>query len=91
MVPVAVAISPLELVVAILAGDPNVIIQVTDVFDVGRETNEFTVAVTIEASLIDVAILFAHLHHLRLQTADDGLLHHHEVRTVARGIARVDA
>ena len=91
VVPVSVAISPLELVVAIRAGHPDVIIQITDVFDVCREANEFTVAVPIEAPLVDVAIRFAHLHDLGLKAVDDGLLHHHEVRSVARRIARVDA
>ena len=91
VVPVAVAISPLELVVAVFAGHADVIIQVTDVFDVGREAHEFTVAVTIEAALVDVAIRFADLHDLGLEAVDDGLLHHHEVRTVARGVAGVDA
>ena len=91
VVPMAVAVAPFELVVAFLGGNPDVVIEVADVLDVGCESNQLSGAVAVQASLVDVAIRLVHLHDFRRQAVDDGLFHHNQIGTVALRVARVHA
>ena len=71
VMPVAVAITPLKLIVFSLAGNSDVIIQITNVQDVSRKPHQFAVAVSVQATFFDVTIRFANLHHLRAEAVDD--------------------
>ena len=87
-----VAIAPLELLGGIRLGRrADVVIDVPDVLDVGREADELALPVPIQAPLDDVAVVLVDHHGLGLEAVFDGALDDHQVRTGAQRVARVDA
>ena len=92
VVPMVVAIAPLELLGGIRLGRrADVVIDVPDVLDVGREANELALTVAIETTLDDVAVVLVDHHRLGLEAVFDGALDDHQVRPGAQWVTRVDA
>ena len=88
VMPMAMAFTPLELIGPFIAWHTDVVIEVSDVFDVRGEADQLSIPIPIQASLIDVAIRLADLHDLGLKAADDGLFNHDEIGSVAGRISR---
>ena len=92
VVPVVVAIAPLELLGGIRLGrGADVVIEVPDVFDVGGEADELALPISVEAALNDVAVVLVDHHRLSLEAVLNGALDDHQVGTSAQGVTRINA